>query len=281
MNRLRSLRENHMYFKVLGPLELRTPRGDGVPRGPKVRQVLALLAMQANRTLEVDALVEELWGCDPPRTAVNTVRTHLYHLRRILEGEEAGVAGTELLVTEHSGYRLQIEPDQLDLHRFQQYTDEGRALWRDGCAEEAADVLGRALALWRGRCLTNIDHGRLLSAHVSRLNEQRIGALQLRIEADLAVGRHHELVAELRDLSMTHQLDEWFHARLMTALQRCGRRGDALRVFSSLRRVLNEELGVEPSPELQRLQGDVLAGREDHEPGLRFGTSSALRPLAV
>lgn len=252
-----------MYFGILGPLELRTESGLRTPRGPKLRKILALLILRSNQIVEIDSLVEELWDGDPPRTAVNTLRTHLYHLRGILELESSAATTKEMLVTRPSGYLLHVEENQLDLPRFIQLSDQGRALLRSGRVDEAADTLGLALAQWRGRCLADMPHGRILAAHVSRLTELHISALELRIEADLHLGRHRELIAELRNLTMTHPLNEWFHARLITALHRSGRRGEALLACRALRQILNEELGVEPSPEVQRLQADIVAGHDD------------------
>ena len=250
-----------MFVRVLGPLELHTARGPETPRGPKVRQVLALLVMHANHTVALDSLVEELWDGDPPRTGLSTLRTHLYHLRGVLR-DDAGVA-RDVLVTRPSGYLLRVPDEQVDARRFLRMGEDGRSLLQAGRVEEAAAALAAALDLWRGRCLPDVAHGRLLAAHVSRLEELRTCALELRVEADLHLGRHQQLVAELRDLTLTHPLNEWFHARLMIALHRSGRRGEALRAFQELRRVLDDELGVEPSPEVQRLQAGILAGRED------------------
>jgi DNA-binding SARP family transcriptional activator len=253
-----------VYFGVLGPLELQTGQEIWAPRGPKLKQVLALLILRANQVVGVDSLFEELWGGEPPRTALSALRTHLYHLRQTIEVESSAGTAHQLLVTQPSGYLLQLPGEHLDLQKFMTLTDQGRAFSRVGRLEEAAVSLGRALALWRGRCLVNVPHGRLITAHVSRLTELRTAALQLRIEVDLHLGRHHNVIPELRELTVLHPLDEWFHARLIAALYRSGRRGEALAAFHLLRHVLNDELGVEPSFEVQRLQADILSGREDH-----------------
>lgn len=256
-----------MFVSVLGPLELRTDHGADTPRGPKVRQILALLAMRAGHTVALDSFVAELWDGEPPRSGLTTLRTHLYHLRSALaagdgSGRSEGIA-RDLLVTRPSGYLLRLPDEDVDARRFLRLAEEGRARFRAGHAGAAADTLAAALDLWRGPCLQDVVQGRLLAAHASRLEDLRLCALELRIEADLRLGRHHELVGELRDLTASHPLHEWFHARLMVALHRSGRRGEALHAFRALRGVLDEELGLEPSPELQRLHAAILAGRED------------------
>lgn len=250
-----------MNFAVLGPLEVRSRDGVCTPRGPMVRKVLALLVLQAGQVVDVDSLVEELWADEPPATAIGAVRTHLYHLRRILDAESPAA---DLLVTRPSGYLLRVPEDRVDLQLFRRSAERGRALFRSGRLEDAADSLDHALGLWRGRCLADVAHGPLLAAHVRRLTELRSSVLELRIEADLQLGRHRELIPELRDLAAGDPLNEWFHARLMTALARSGRRSEALRVFQNLRRTLNAELGVEPSGEVQRRLAEILAGHEDN-----------------
>jgi DNA-binding SARP family transcriptional activator len=151
-----------------------------------------------------------------------------------------------------------VAPDQLDAHVFERLVAEGRTLLADGQFEAAAQGLRGALSLWRGPALANITPGRLLEGHVAHLEELRIRAIELRIQAESALGRHRELIPDLRALVAAHPLNEWLHGRLIDALYRAGRRGEALLAYQNLRATLNEELGLEPSAELQRLQRQVL-----------------------
>lgn len=247
-------------FRILGPLEA---VGGGVthrPRGPKVRKLLALLAVRAHDIVEVDTLVEELWDGAPPPTAVSTVRTHIYHLRQELERELGAGAVRDVISTEATGYSLRTAPGRLDLENFTRLYGQGRAELRAGRREKALERLDTALGLWRGRTLSDVGHGRVLAGHAARIEELRVRAQELRIEAAMGLGRHRELVPELRRLVAVDPLNEWLHARLIDALHRCGRRGDALRAFHDVRAVLAEELGLEPSEDLRQLQHHILAG---------------------
>ncbi|MDH6125248.1 AfsR/SARP family transcriptional regulator [Kitasatospora sp. GP82] len=253
-----------IHFGVLGALELTADGADCTPRGPKVRKVLALLLLNANRLVSVDALTEELWDGEPPNAALSTVRTHLYHLRRLLaEADPAGAGpADELIVTRPPGYLLRLGDNQLDLQHFGRLVAQGRALIEERRLAEARARLAQALALWRGRPLADVLSGQQLAGHVSRLAELHTEALELRIDVDLRLGRHRELVAELRDLVAAHPLNEWYHARLIDALHRSGRRADALAAVDELRLLLDRELGLEPSPEIRQLQYEILSSHE-------------------
>ncbi|MEN3359894.1 MAG: family transcriptional regulator, regulator of embCAB operon [Mycobacteriales bacterium] len=246
-------------FGILGPLEVQSAHHRFVPRGPKVRQVLALLLTRPNHVVDVDTFVEELWSTAPPRTVATTIRTHVYHLRQML-GQDGGVSGAAgLLLTEPAGYLLRVDAaEQLDAGRFTAAVEQGRRAAADGQPATAAGLLHAALAMWRGPALVNVPHGPVLAPYVTHLAELRMRALELRIEADLSLGRHRELVAELGGLVAAHPLNEWLHARLVDALHRSGRRGDALGAIRRLRRLLADELGLEPSAEIQRLQQEIL-----------------------
>lgn len=246
-------------FQLLGPLEVMD--GDRVctPTPPKVRRVLALLLLRANQVVPVDALIEELWGEDPPLSAVGTAQTYIYQLRRLLDPYGVHADGREWLVTKPPGYMLRVTPQQLDSSEFEQLSLQGRHLLEQGKYEQVSDVLAQALKLWRGPSLANVQIGRLLEAHVVHFEEQRMRTLEMRIQADAELGRHRELVGEMRSLVSTHPLNEWFHGQLIVALSRCGRRGEALQAYQNLRVVLSDQLGLDPQPELQRLQREVLA----------------------
>lgn len=259
-----------VHFGVLGALEVRTDRGVRLPGGAKLRKVLALLLLRANQVVEVETLAEELWDGNPARNGTGTIRTHVYHLRQALARELGAELVGELLATEPTGYLLRALPGQLDSTKFLSSIRAGQELLERGEIEESARRLREGLSLWRGRALANVAPGVVLSRHIAYLDEMRHHALELRIEADMTLGRHRELVAELRSLIATNPLHEWYHAQLITALYRCGRRGEALLAFRQLRHVLNEELGLEPTEEAQRLQYEILVadGRREAVPAM-------------
>lgn len=185
--------------------------------------------------------------------SASTLRTHVYYLRRALGG------AAERLETTPGGYRLRVEPDELDAQLFARLVDEGTRRLELGSADSAARVLRDALALWRGRVLTDLSTGPSLTQHVIQLDQLRARALESRIEADLRIGRHRMVIPELRSLVTAEPLNEWAYARLMEALRHAGRRDEALAAFRHARRNLDEELGVAPAPELQRLHQEILA----------------------
>jgi SARP family transcriptional regulator, regulator of embCAB operon len=245
-------------FGVLGPVEIRSEGGRYVPRGPKVRKIFALMLLGPNQAVSLDTMAEELWDDAPPRSAVTTIRTHVYHLRGMLERESGLPSVASSLLTNETGYQMAVTPGQLDADAFARLLGQGRELLAGGRSAEAAAVLRRALSLWRGPVLANVRCGRVLSRLVLPLEEMRVRGLEMLIEADMRLGHHRELVSQLRGLVATDPLNEWFHARLIDALHRSGRRSAALTAFRDLRRLLNEELGVEPSAEVQRLQHEIL-----------------------
>ncbi|MFC7331451.1 AfsR/SARP family transcriptional regulator [Marinactinospora rubrisoli] len=246
-------------FSVLGAPQLTVDGVPHPPRGPKLSRVLALLLFRRDQLVEVEALVDELWGDRPPRRAVSTVRTHIYHLRKFLE-HSAGRDAGDLLATRPQGYLLRLGPDRLDADVFARLVESGRTLLAHGRPAEAARAGRVALDMWRGRPLGNTAVGTLLRGHVHRLEELRIQALEQRVEADMRLGRHRELVPELRGLVAAYPLNEWFHARLIEALQRSGRRADALRAFGELSTVLSTELGLRPSGEVRELYRSIREG---------------------
>ncbi|MFJ3904246.1 BTAD domain-containing putative transcriptional regulator [Streptomyces sp. NPDC090025] len=227
---------------------------DGVnvtPSAPKVRQVLALLALRANSTVPLHQLVEELWEERPPSSAATTLQTYIYQLRKL-----PGLS----LETTPGGYRLSVPQGSLDSMRFTELADLGRTAMEDGRVTEAADLLHRALAVWRGPALSDLTPGPIVGIDALRLAEQCYEVLEERIDADLLLGRHHRLISELTALAADNPTREGLHAKLMLSLYRAGRRPDALEVFQRIRRVLIRELGLEPCSELQWLHQQVLAG---------------------
>jgi YVTN family beta-propeller protein len=251
-------------FGILGPLEVRRA-GRAVPLGgPRQRAVLALLLLEANRVVSMDRLAEDVWGGRPPEGWATTLQTYVFHLRRALEPDRArGVAGG-VLVTRDRGYLLRVDREHLDAALFEDGFAAGRAALDAGRCGEAAQTLGTALERWRGPVLADLADYAFARPEAARLEELRLAALEARIDADLALGRHHALTAELERLAGGHPLRERLHEQLMLALYRCGRQAEALAAYRRVRGLLAGELGIDPGEPLQRLHGSVLA----HDPAL-------------
>jgi DNA-binding SARP family transcriptional activator len=255
---------NELEFRVLGPLEV-AANGAPLPLGgAKQRAVLALLLLHANEVVSTDRLIDELWGDSPPESAANMLQGYVSHLRKTLEpGRRRGEH--ELLVSRAPGYMLQIASDQLDAERFERLASEGRVLLADRDEAAAVERLRAALVLWRGGALDDLAYEAFARADIDRLEELRLQTLEDRIDAELALGRHEALVAELRELVDRYPLRERLRAQLMAALYRCGRQAEALEMYRDTRRSLLEELGVEPGPALRELEQAIL--RQDPELG--------------
>jgi predicted ATPase/DNA-binding SARP family transcriptional activator len=241
-----------LEFAILGPLELRR---DGRPvgvGGAKVRATLAVLLLHANEPVSAEALAGLLWGEDAPGGAARTVQVHISRLRKAL-GEEG------VLLTTGAGYQLSVRADALDAMRFTQLIDEGRRAADDGQHDRAADLLREALALWRGAPLADLAYEPFAQAEIARLEEQRLAALQARIDTDLALGKHAHVIGELQRLTSEHPLREGLHAQLMLALYRSGRQAEALEAYRKARATLVEGLGIEPGEELRAMERAVLA----------------------
>ena len=225
--------------------------------GAKQRSLLALLLLDTGRVVSSDRLIEELWGGDPPEDAATALQQHVSRLRKLLEPHE-------VLETRSPGYVLAIDPQQVDFSRFERLRDEGRALLEQGRAEDASRTLRSALELWRGEPLFDLAGEPFARDALPRLEEERLEAVEARTDADLAAGRDAELVGELRRLVGEHPYRERLRAQLMLALYRAGRQSEALEAYADARRTLVGELGLEPGPELQRLQQAMLA----HDPAV-------------
>jgi DNA-binding SARP family transcriptional activator len=241
-------------FRILGPLEVRSDDRSLQLGGAKPRAVLAILLTRANEVVSRDRLIDELWGENPPATAVNVLQGYVSDLRKAL--------GSGGLVTRAPGYMVAVEPGELDLHRFERLVEEARGTLAAGDAGRAADTLREALALWRGPPLADFAYEPFAQAEITRLEELRLVALERRIEADLVLGRHAELVGELEALIPKHPLRERLRAQLMLALYRSGRQAEALEAYQEARRALVDELGIDPSQSLQELEKAIL--RQDH-----------------
>jgi DNA-binding SARP family transcriptional activator len=240
-------------FRILGPLEV-VEHGRALPLGgARQRTLLALLLTRANEVVSADRLIDELWGAEPPRGAANALQYHVSRLRKAL-------APSETIVTQEPGYVISVGPDELDLLRFEELVEEAR---RAG-PELAAQRLREGLDLWRGPALADLAHESFAQAEIHRLEELRLEALERRFEADLALGRHTEIVGEVQALVLEHPLRERPRGVLMQALYGSGRQVDALEVYRETRRLLVDELGIEPSPALQELEQAILR----HDPVL-------------
>lgn len=252
-------------FRILGPIEVRD--GDrALPLGGKrQRALLALLLMRANEVVSRDLLIDELWAGDPPKAAVNVLQSYVSHLRKVLPAD--------VLTTREPGYALEIDLDDLDLHRLERLVEDARTSLGHGDADAASSRLRQALDLWRGEPLADFTHEPFAQAEIARLEEVRLAAVELRVEADLAHGRHAEIVGELEALVAKHPLREHLRALLMLALYRGGRQVEALASYRDARRILVEDLGIEPGDELQALERRILV----HDPDLLEPGAAAVR----
>nr|WCI13853.1 LaxR2 [Streptomyces setonensis] len=249
-----------MIARVLGPLEVELNGVPVAPTAPKPRKVLTLLVLHANRIVPSSALKRELWGEEAPSSAATTIQTYILSLRKQLMQAVGGsmASAKAQLSTCPGGYLLRSSGGGLDLHTFDQLCTEGRQALSRGEDEAASSTLREALALWRGPALCDVQLGPLLEVEALRLQESRGVALEQRIEADLRLGRHHELISELTSLVGEFPLHENLHAQLMLALYRSGRKPHALNVYQRLRSRFIDELGLEPSPRMYRLHQAII-----------------------
>lgn len=247
-----------MDFRILGPLEAHAAAGPLPLGGAKPRALLALLLLNANQVVSSNRLIEELWGEQPPDTATTALQGHVSALRKLLEPGRARGEPNRVLLTRPPGYLLQIEPEQLDLRRFERLRSTAREAFGAGDVPGAQAKLEQALSLWRGGPLADLVYEPFAQTEIARLEELRLGALEERIEADLALGCHSELIGELEALTAEHPLRERFLAQLMLALYRAGRQAEALEAHRESRRALVGELGIEPGRELQELERAIL-----------------------
>jgi YVTN family beta-propeller protein len=247
-----------MDFRLLGPLELRGDDGAAIDLGGRQqRLIVAVLLLRPNQVVSVDSLADALWGEQPPASAVKSVQVQVSRLRRALGGAH-GDEPAARLQTSANGYLLRVHPDELDTDRFQRLLAEGRRWLAAGDAEGAGATIRDALGLWRGPPLGEFAYDDFAQAEIARLEELRLSALEERFDAELALGRHAAQLADLEAFLVAHPLRERPRAQLMLALYRSGRHAEALRVYEDARRKLAEELGLEPSETLRRLQRAIL-----------------------
>ncbi len=246
--------------KILGQLTVEINNSVCTPTAPKVRQVLALLMLRGNTVLSLDSMIGELWGDNPPCSAVTTAQTYVYQLRKLFARYGGEDFAADTIQTVPAGYLCACDPKDLDYWRFEQAVARARTMLGNGSAAAASTLLSSALGIWSGPALLGVDRGTLLEPYAAQLEEERICALELRLRSDMELGRHRELIAELKSLVMNHPYNEWMHAQLMTALHRSGRRGEALAAYQRARRVLRDDLGLEPSEVLQEVHQTALHG---------------------
>lgn len=246
-----------MRFNVLGSLEVIGPDGPLPINGGRLRGFLSALLMRAGHPISVDRLIEALWGERPPSSALANVRTYAYQLRRMLEGSDAQLS------TQNGAYRLDVGSQQLDLSEYQGRADDGLdALARKDFAQAAID-LRAALRLWRGRAFEGQEFTAWMAARVIALEDHHRATWFAWAEANLALGQPAHLIPRLRELVAENPLSEQAWLQLITALHRCGHTGDALTAYHEARRVLADELGLEPGPQLRQAQLIILRQTAD------------------
>jgi WD40 repeat protein/DNA-binding SARP family transcriptional activator/energy-coupling factor transporter ATP-binding protein EcfA2 len=259
-----------MEFLILGPIDVRDGSTSIAVGGIKPRAVIAVLLLHANEPVSAERLALALWGEDVPGSAIKTVRVHISRLRKAL-------GDPDILTTTPAGYRLRVRRGELDAHRFEDLVEEGRRTLADGQPVEAAAILGDALALWRGPALAELALEPFAAVEIRRLEEQRLAALELRVQADLAAGRHREVVAELQKLVVDNPTREQLAGQLMLALYRSDRQAEALEAYATARRTLVEQIGVEPGPMLRDLHRAIL----EHDVALQDEPADAELPPAL
>ena len=267
-----------MLCRLLGPVEVRAGESWTGVSAPKWRALLAVLALRPGQVVSTGQLAGELWSDDPPPGARKLVSGYVAALRRL-----AGDPDGRVLVTQAPGYRLMVASADLDVSRFEELVAAGRSALERADGARAAEFLAAALALWRGPALAGVPRGPLIAAEAARLDELQVDALELRAEAGICCGRAPELVAELRQLTAGHPLRERFWHQLMRALEHAGRPAQALEAYEQARKILAEELGADPGPDLQQLHRRLLAG--DPAPAARPAAApppvAAIAPVAV
>jgi DNA-binding SARP family transcriptional activator len=241
---------------LLGPLTVDGEPGEVVLRAAKERSLLAALALNPGQVVGFDSLIDALWGDAPPASARKTLQTYVSNVRRSL--------GPEVVGTAASGYVLHVAAEDVDVGRFRALVQRGEEALRRGSVQQACEDLGEAVALWRGEPFAGVGPDTGLAAVAVRLEEEYLSALEARLAAELAAGRHRELAGELQVLVREHPFRERLWGHLMVALYRSGRQADALAVYQQARARLRDELGLEPGGELRRLEQAVL----DQDPSL-------------
>ncbi|MFI9366027.1 AfsR/SARP family transcriptional regulator [Kitasatospora sp. NPDC053057] len=265
-----------LRFSLLGPLGIENEGRAVAPGPPQQQAMLAALLLRAGRAVTLCELLGALWGEEPPSSAVTILRTYAWRIRQRLPGPDGGEPAAQLLASIGDGYRLSVPPESVDAHRAERLGAAAARAWREGKQEECAGLLADALSLWQGEPLAGVP-GPLAETERSRLAELRLTLTEQRFAVDLARGRHLVLVSDLTAFVREHPLREQSYGFLMQALYAAGRQADALAVFARARRTLDEELGLDPGPELSELHGRILAG----DPGLLAPAAAPSAPSAA
>ncbi len=244
-----------MEFRILGPVEVMHDGQTVAPGSPKQRALLVNLIVHHGKVVSRDRLIEDLWAGSPPSTGLGVLQNYISQLRKVL--------GTTVVVTQGTGYLLDVDPDSIDSVRFERLVEQGRTALQAGDPSHAGQVVGEALGLWRGPALADIAAEAFAQAEISRLHELRAVAVELGLEAQIARGRHREAVGAGEAAVAEHPFRERLWWLLMLALYRSGRQADALRAYQRARTALRDELGLEPGSELRDLEAAILDQRRD------------------
>ena len=258
-----------LEFRILGPLEVVGDEGPIHLGGPKQRATLAILLLNVNRVVSVERLADDLYSGAAPVTAVTQVQRQISELRKVLGGSA--------IETRAPGYVIRLAPEQLDLKRFERRAEEATQALAQGKARAAADLFADALELWRGPPLADLAYEPFAQISIERLQEIRLAAVEQRIEADLALGGHAQLIAELEELVAEHPLRERLRGQLMVGLYRSGRQAEALDVYRRTREALVDEFGIEPTPTLHALERAILT----QDPSLDLESSAAVHSSSL
>ena len=258
-----------MDFRLLGPLEVFEDSRSLALGGMKQRSVLAVLLMHANELVTVDQLIDEVWGGTPPAMAAKNIQVQVSRLRKVLDSGR--------VTTGPGGYVLHLEPHESDVARFERLAAEAAG----APPQRASDKLREALGLWRGPALADLAYEGFAQPEIARLEEMRVAVVVQRIDADLALGHHAELVGELEALVARHPLQERLRYQLMLALYRSARQADALEAYRVARHELSEELGLEPSEQLRQLEHAILSQDPSLDLAASEGNQEPLRRAAT
>lgn len=253
-----------LEIKVLGPFDARAQGKSVAPTAAKPRQIFALLALRVGMIVPVPTLIEEIWGEAPPRSALTTMQTYVLQLRRLI-GTVAPGQQKDILVTRYNGYRLASDAVSVDANVYSERAESAYRAWNVGDYSTASRLSRDALDLWSGPALVDVHKGMPLEVETTCLEQNRLGLLETRIDADLRLGRHQALLVELSSLVTRNPSHENLSAQFMIALYRAGQPTRALEVFRQLRATLDSELCVEPSARLQRLHQQILSASPDLE----------------
>lgn len=247
-----------MEYRILGPLEIVDGHRKLHLGAAQQRALLAVLLLRANEIVSVDRIIDELWGAQAPATAAHTVQVYISELRKVLDPGRGDGRRESVVVTRRPGYVITVETDELDMHRFESQVERGKQALAEGDAETAVGELRAALDLWRGSPLADFAFEPFAQTAIARLEELRLGALEERFQAELSLGLHASVIAELITLGKEHPLRERLREQLMLALYRSGRQAEALEIYQHTRKALVEELGIDPSVALQQLEQAIL-----------------------